>query len=143
MITIDELQASLDGISLEDLPDDLASGLRSMVDGIQREIAAQRSSVPRASPSLESVKYAILMLRIAVDSARLNKKISDKVAELCKRLKQDADNKQLNEDVSLLEKMIFDSRPFERDLLEQAALAIHKMPDDFELSDDSTSGFRM
>ncbi|AZR23484.1 hypothetical protein [Xanthomonas vasicola] len=143
MINIDDLQAELDGIGLADLPDDLSAGLRGMLAGIQSEIDAHRSQMPRAAASLEGVKHAIFWLKLAVDSARLNKKIRDKAAELNKQLKQESGNAQSRSDIALLEKMLADSRYYERDVLEQSALSINRMLDDFDLGDESASVFRM
>lgn len=143
MINLDDLQAELDGVGLGDLPDDLSPGLRGLVVGIQAEIYAHRSQLPRAAASLEGVKRAIFWLKIAVDSAHSNKKIRDKLGVLNRRLVQEPDNAQCRSDVALLEKMFVDSRAFERDVLEQSALSINRMPDDFSLDEDDTSGFRV
>ncbi|MBO9766517.1 MULTISPECIES: hypothetical protein [Xanthomonas] len=143
MSDIDDLQAELHGIVLDDLPDDLSSGLKAMAVGIQAEIDSQRSQILRAAPSLQGARYAIFWLKIAVDSARLNKKIRDKIAEFNRQLEQKSGDAQSKSAIALLEKMITDSRDFERDVLEQSALSINRTPDDLGLSDDSTSGFKM
>ncbi|QTK36148.1 hypothetical protein LMJ37_02895 [Xanthomonas citri pv. glycines] len=143
MPDVDDLQAELDGVVLGDLPDDLSSGLKSMVAGIQTEIDSQRSQLPRAAAGREGVRHAIFWLKIAVDSARLNKKIRDKIAEFNKQFEQERGDAQSRADIALLERMLKDSRDYERDVLEQSALSILKTPEDLGLSDDNTSGFRM
>ncbi|WP_323228744.1 hypothetical protein [Xanthomonas floridensis] len=140
---IDDLQAELKGIDLGDLPDDLSSGLRGMVAGIQAEIDSQRSQISRAAPRPDGVRHAIFWLKLAVDSARLNKKIRDKIAEFNRQLEQERGDAQTRADIALLERMITDSRDYERDVLEQSALSINRTPEDLGLSDDSTSSLRM